>query len=208
MIIIEKEQVFIKLESYYTTTTDTSIYLRDLGDIFCKNPNTQYFLENLKILKTKEENWACISSVDIVNKIQSSKDNIDVTMIGEPEILIEIKDREKRSQLFQSLKVIFICIILFLGAGVAIVNFYEDVGIKKSMEKLFYIVTGSRNNSPLILVIPFSIGIGIGIIMFFSRMLTKNKRRKKEPGPMEVEMLNYNKEIEDYIIEDLKSEKD
>ncbi len=207
MVHINKEQVFIKLEIYYATAPNSSVYLKDVADIFCKNESIQKYLENLKIFDAKDENWDYVTAVDIVNKIESQKNNVDITMIGEPEVLIEIKEKKPKNIIFEFLKVFFVCAILFFGAAIAIVNFHEDVNMKKSMEKLYYIATGRYKETPLILVIPYSIGIGVGMITFFSRVLTSNKRRKKEPGPMEVEMFLYDKDMGDYIIKDIKSKR-
>ncbi len=204
---ISQEQGFIKLESYYATLPNSSVYLKDVADIFSNNKNVQKFLENVKIFDAKKEDWDYVTAIDIVNKIQSQKDNIDLTMLGEPEVLIEIKETEEKNMLLEILKVIFASSILFFGAAMTIMYFHEDVNMGKTMEKLYYIITGKQEKNPLILVIPYSIGIGVGMITFFSRIMTSNKRRKMEPGPMEVEMFLYDKEIEDYLIKDIKTQK-
>lgn len=207
MIFISQDQGFIKLESYYATPPNSSVYLKDVADIYSNNEATQKFLENIKIYNAKNEDWDYVTAVDIVNKIQSQKNNIDVTMLGEPEILIEIKKSEEKNIFFEILKVIFATSILFFGAAMTIMYFHEDVNMGKTMEKLYYLITGKSVKNPLILVIPYSIGIGVGMITFFSRIITSNKRRKMEPGPMEVEMFLYDKEMEDYLLKDIKSKK-
>lgn len=75
----------------------------------------------------------------------------------------------------------FICLhyIIFFGAGIAIVNFYEDVNMIASLSKIYYTFTGIKDNKPLILTIPYSIGLGIGVMTFFNRVLSSSKRRKK-----------------------------
>ena len=207
MSLISQEQGFIKLETYYATPPNSSVYLKDVADVFSSNNNIQKFLENIKVFDAKDEDWDYVTAVDIVNKIQSQKDNIDVTMLGEPEVLIEIKEEKERNMIIEVIKILFASGVLFFGAAMTIMYFYEDVNMRKAMEKLYYIATGKHEKNPLILVIPYSIGLGVGMITFFSRIITSNKRRKMEPGPMEVEMFLYDKEMGDYLIKDIKSKK-
>ena len=88
----------------------------------------------------------------------------------------------------------------------AIINFHIDVNMKQSMESIFYLVTGTKKENPLILLIPYSIGIGIGMFAFFSSAFS-NKSRRKEPGPMEVEMDLFNKDVDDFILNKIKNTK-
>lgn len=164
-------------------------------------------MEGLKIYKAKE-NEICdfVSAIDIINKIENQRDNVNVNIIGKPEILIEVKGGERKNIFFKYFKVAVICITLFLGAGLAIINFHIDVNMKQSMESIFYLVTGTKKENPLILLIPYSIGIGIGMFAFFSSAFS-NKSRRKEPGPMEVEMDLFNKDVDDFILNKIKNTK-
>lgn len=153
--------------------------LTDVAEIYCKNSNVQKYLENLKIYKAKEEEISdFVSAIDIINKIENERDDVEVNMVGKEEILIEVKSSKKKSNFFKILKMLFVCIALFLGAGLAIVNFHEDVNMKGSMEKLYFIVTGEGKHNPLIMLIPYSIGIGIGMTAFFSSNFSNRTRRK------------------------------
>lgn len=203
---INKEQAFIKLEKKYIADINSNISLKDVADISCSNGNIQKFLEGLKVYgaNNTEEN-VYISSTDIISKIQNQKDNVDVVMVGEQEILIQVQKSKNKNIIVEFLKVFLICIVLFLGAGLAIINFHEDVNMKKSMERIYYIITGESKDNPLMLVIPYSIGIGVGMWAFFGRMIGKSK--KDEPGPLEVENYLYDKNVGDFLTDDLKNKK-
>ena len=88
-------------------------------------------------------------------------------------------------------------------------NFHTDVDMDKSMEILYFALTGKEDSNPLVLTVSYSLGIGLGVIFFFNRIISSNPRRKKEPGPMELELFSYDKEMEDYILNDInKSNKE
>jgi len=130
--------------------------------------------------------------------------NIDISIIGGPDILLEIKEREKSRPFINFLKVLMVSLILFFGSAMAIINFFEDVEMESSLEKIHYLITGSREKSPMIIGIPFSIGIGLGIYAFFNRVFSLSNRRRQEPGPLELELYLYDKNLEDNNMHDLK----
>lgn len=208
MSFISRKEGFVKLEAHFITSSNSSVYLKDIADVFSDDKNTQRLLENVKVYDAKEEEWDYVTAVDIVEKIRDQKSDIDITMLGEPEILIETKDEKTKNTIIEIIKILFSVAVLFFGAAMTIIYFHEDVNMAGTMEKLYHIVTGDHKKDPLILAIPYSIGLGTGMIVFFSRILTKNKRRRMEPGPLEVQMSIYDNEMHDYLIEDIKSKKE
>ena len=151
-----------------------------------------------------EEAYDYISGTEITTKVLDSINNIDITIIGGPDVFLEIKSQEDPKNILNILKIAFMMIVLFFGAAVAIVNFHEDVDMKSSMEKIYYTITGVKNKDPLILTIPLSLGIGLGMFIF-SRIFSFSKRRQ-EPGPMELELF-YDRDLEDNILNELKYKK-
>lgn len=205
MTIIDKEEVYIDLESKYSVDLDTHVYVKDIGEVYSNNESIKKNIESIRVYNGQsEESYDYISGIEVTTKILGSIDNINITMIGAPDVLLEMKSLEKSRELLNALKVVFVMVILFLGASMAIINFYEDVDMKASLEKVFYIITGNKVENPLILTISFSLGIGLGMFSFFSRIFSFSKRRRQEPGPMEVELFLYDNELEDFILNQLK----
>lgn len=205
MIIINKEQVYINLETKFSVDLNTHVYVKDVGEVYCNNSMLKKKVEDIRIYNGRTvEAYDYISGIDITTKILDSIENIDIIIIGGPDVLLEIKGREEPKIALNILKIAIVMIVLFFGAAMAVINFHEDVNMKGSMEKIFYIVTGNKKENPLILTIPFSLGIGLGMLAFFSRAFSFSKRRRQEPGPMEVELFLYDKEVEDSILNELK----
>jgi len=182
--------------------------VKDLGEVYCKNTSIKKKVEETKVLKVKsDESYSYISGNKIIAKILDNIDNIDISIIGSSDIFLEIKGKEEPRPLLNLLKVLAVALILFFGSSMAIINFFEDVDMKSSLERLHYIITGRQEKNPMIVTIPFSLGIGLGIYIFFNRVLSFSKRRKQEPGPLELELYIYDKNIEDSILDDLKKSK-
>lgn len=62
-------------------------------------------------------------------------------------------------------------------------NFHEDVSMRDVHIALYEMITGERNEYPYLLQIPYSIGLGLGmiifLIMFLKSALTKSQARLK-----------------------------
>ncbi len=77
-------------------------------------------------------------------------------------------------------------------------NFHEDVSMRIVHQKIFKTITGLEDDKPLLLQIPYSIGLGLGMILFFNHVF--RKRINEEPSPLEVEMFNYQQDLDQYVI--------
>lgn len=206
---MEQEKVYLKINKKATIDKDDDILIEDIGEVFTKNPITKQSIEKTRIKKNSSiENWGYISSIEVAEKLLDKFPNIDLDLLGEVEILLEYKSREPKTPFLEFVKVAAVCIILFFGANLAIINFHEDVNTSKSMKELYYTFTGEKKDNPLLLVIPYSFGIGIGVITFFSRVFSSSKRRKKEPGPMEIELFLYDEDMEKQILNETKNSKE
>jgi len=174
-----------------------------MASVFCKSSTKQESILNLDIHQVSSQlKNEVISVLHIIKSIQVESENIDIVILGNPEILVDIRTSGKTSNISLILKTFFVCIILFLGAGLAIINFHQDVNMEESFKTIYYLVTGERNNSPLILEIPYSLGIGLGMAAFFNHFF--RQKWKKEPSPLEVEMNSYQKNIDEYILDETK----
>lgn len=199
---MNKENIFVKLSKKKAIDIGENVYIKDIGKVYAKDEKIQKSIENLKIYnKVQEEDWDYIDSVEVLNKIGEFNPNLNVNLLGADSVLLELKSKEEKSGILEFIKVFLICILLLFGTGLAIVNFHEDVNMADSIEKLYYTITGERKSNPFIMTIPYSLGLGLGMLVFFNRMISSSRRRKKEPGPMEIELYLYDADMEECILE-------
>lgn len=205
---MNRENVYIVINSKALVDPEKNVIVEDLGDVYCTKPDIKKSIENIQVKKkNNEEDWDYITVTEITEKILSKYPYIDLKMLGEVETLIEYKSQEDKKTFLEVIKILAICILLFFGASLAIINFHEDVNTSTSMKELYYTFTGKKVDNPLLMVIPYSFGIGIGVIAFFSRVPSSSKRRQKEPGPMEVELYQYDQGLEQQILNEVKKDK-
>lgn len=203
MVIIKNDQIFIQLEPKMTVKPNQSIKIKDVASVACYNEKVKEDVLNLKIVQSPDdEDGIVIFALDIIEKIKVKYENLDIITFGKPEILVYSKEDKKEDGVLQILKIIVVCILLFVGAGLTIMDFHEDVNMEEVHKTIYYLMTGEKSDNLLILQIPYSFGIGLGMVTFFNHMFKKKK--KKEPSPMEIEMYTYDRSLDDYILDQMK----
>lgn len=205
-----KIKVYLLVKSKANVEKNYEILVKDITEVYCDDIEIKHELENTSIYKTNDvEDWISISSIYIIKKLSDKASNLDIEVIGESEVLVEIKEQVIPNNFLRFVKVTAIFILLFFGAGITIMNFHTDVDMDQSLEIIYHILTGKKESNPLIMTVPYSIGLGLGAILFFNRIVSKNPRRRKEPGPMEIELFSYDREMEEFILNDIdKSSKE
>lgn len=140
-----KEKVYLLINSKATVSPDKLVYLKDIGEVYCTNENLKRDIENIRVgEKHNKEDWGYMNAIEISRKVLIKYPNIDLELIGETEVLIEYKSKEEKKPLWEFIKVAFVCAVLFFGAGLAIINFHEDVNTSKTMKELYYTFTGRK----------------------------------------------------------------
>ncbi len=202
---MDKVKVYIAINKKACIEPDKDVLVKDIGDVYCQDSNIKTGIEKVRVKKKNdEEDWDYLTATDVAEKVLTKYPNIDLSLLGEVEMLLEYKSEEEKKPFLEFLKVAAVCILIFFGASLAIINFHEDVNTSKSMKELYYTFTGKKTDNPLLMVIPYSFGIGIGVTVFFSRILSSSKRRRKEPGPMEIELYLYDQDMEQQILNETK----
>lgn len=202
---MDNEKVYIVLQSKKAIELDKHVYVKDISDVYCENEKLRKDIEGVRVYNSeKAENWFLINFNEIAKKIVERYPNVDISPLGPTEVLLEFKSQEESNKLFQLFKISFVSIILFFGAALGIIYFHEDVNMKETLAKMYFTFSGEKVENPLIMNIPYSLGLAIGVITFFKRVPSKSVRRRKEPGPLDIELYLYDQDMEQYILNELK----
>ncbi|WP_100374605.1 stage V sporulation protein AA [Bacillus sp. FJAT-45037] len=146
-------------------------------------------------IKIKDHNRVVIDVMEVIRIIRFHFPDVSFQTIGSAQTVIDIEVQKKS---FKWIYIILVWFLLFVGAGLAIMNFHEDVSMRAVHLRIFQLVTGNEVAKPLMLQIPYSIGLGLGMILFFNHFF--KKRLNDEPSPLEVEMFNYQQNLDQYVI--------
>ena len=119
--------------------------------------------------------------------------------MGENDFVLEYVNDKKENKLFVILKVIFVSLICFFGTAFTIMAFHNDINVVGLFEKLYEILGQPYMGGAGPLEIGYSLGLGIGIVVFYNHI---GKRRiTKDPTPLEVEMRIYEDDVNQTLID-------
>ncbi|MBN8234754.1 stage V sporulation protein AA [Halobacillus kuroshimensis] len=196
--------VYIRLKQSIYVQPQAEIRLKDTAGITGAEQQIAPLKELvLHAVTPEDQNIVVIDAFMIVEQILHQQPGTEVQLIGPSCCVVHV---EKHGKEPNPILISAIWILLFIGAAMAIMNFHFDVSMQSVQQKLHLMLTGREAEYPLWIQIPYSIGLGIGMILFFNHWF--QKRFNEEPSPMEVEIFNYQEDLDHYVaIKENKVEK-
>lgn len=171
-----------------------------LGDV-CRLVADEALVTRLKRLplrqiRKRDGNLLLIDMLDVVRVIRLHEPQLGIETFGEPHVLLEVSaaGAVKPRRLLLALA----WLLLFFGSGMTIMNFHADVNMPLVQRRLAELIAGRDGTFPWLFQIPYSIGVGLGMLLFFNRLL--RRRLNDEPNPLEVEMFMYQENVNHYVI--------
>ncbi|NMD70254.1 stage V sporulation protein AA [Bacillus sp. DNRA2] len=188
--------IYIRMRNRSQVRKEDKVVLKDIALIIADDDLIN-ILQTLEIYQVTnaDRNIVIIDAMKVIKRITSILPNSDVQMIGPSQTIVEVILKKKK---FSVPAFLLIWFLLFFGAALTIMNFHEDVSMQVVHQKLYTMVTGKKELKPLLFQIPYSLGLGLGMILFFNHFF--RKRINEEPSPLEVEMFNYQQDIDQYVI--------
>lgn len=190
------KKIYIRLKKKVTVQPTQLIRLEDIAFI---TGNIEYLekVKDLKIYQIKESDRS-VSIIDgfhLLDTLMEEYPFLTIDLIGDNQVIVEVRKQEKKAN---KILIILIWLLLCVGSAMAIMNFHYDVSMEEVHQGIFYLLTGEKSDKPLWIQIPYSIGLGLGMILFFNHVF--KKKFNEEPSPMEVEMYNYQQDLDQYLI--------
>ncbi|KKB37915.1 stage V sporulation protein AA [Bacillus thermotolerans] len=187
--------VYIRLRHRVRHPQNKTVKLRDIAEVIApEHLQGDLLYTDIYKVRKREMPVAVVDAMIVIEKLHEQWPGIDIQFIGPAQTIVDTSSPARKPwPLF-----LFVWLLLFVGAGLTIMNFHEDVSMPEVHIKLYEIVTGETTEQPLIFQIPYSIGLGAGMILFFNHLF--KKRLNEEPSPMEIEMFNYQQDMDQYVI--------
>ena len=202
----ESQDVFLKLKKDVTAYPQQTLLLEDLVIVVAPLEIEQK-LNKIAIKKVVQnpETSLVINDLEIIEAIKGKFPQANIKQLGNNNVVIDIVARNpsNKASLLSNTNpsFLFVClvgIVLFVGSGMAIMHFHADVNIKQVHQEVYHIIMGQEKKHPLLLEIPYSLGIACGMVIFFNNFL--NFKFDSDPSPLEIEMFLYEDKINQYAI--------
>ena len=194
-------------------TTQADVFLKDIGSIRCADKLVAAKVKSIKVYKfcsteekknPYEEKRCVVSVLKIIELIEENCPDVTVESLGETEVLIERINVDTHKGWQQALKAFFIALISFCGTAFTIMAYHNDIGIADVFTRIHQIVMGSEPEGVSALEIAYSVGLSLGIIVFFNHV--GGRRLTKDPTPIEVEMRKYETDVNNALVDTAERE--
>lgn len=199
----QQDTLYLKIERN-VMVTDRHVTLSDVAKMTSSNTAMVRQLKQMKIYSfpqkgKKQEYIQVISTMKIIEMILQEYPNVNITNEGEVDFVLEYKKRAVPPKGAELAKSIVLCILVFFGASFSIMAFNNDVGVLDVFAKFYAQVTGAPSNGVTELEICYSIGLPLGVILFFNHF--GNSKITNDPTPLQVEMRKYETDVDNTYIE-------
>lgn len=172
---------------------DKNITLGDVLKIECSNVSILRTIKQMQLYRFNHEHSVVFTILKVIEIIHQEYPNVEVVNCGETDFIVEYTKSTVKSPILERLKLMLIAILVFFGSAFTIMSFHVDIGIQETFVRFYEQVMGESKPIVTELEISYSIGLAIGIIVFFNHF--SKKKLTKDPTPIEVEMKKYNKDL-------------
>ncbi|MBE5906399.1 MAG: hypothetical protein E7277_06340 [Lachnospiraceae bacterium] len=167
----------------------------DVVTVFCKNKAIGEKAKKIVLFDFSKETHpiTAITALFILREILKKIPDADLQILGPSELVVEYVPRTPHPVL-TFLKMTFVCMVLFFGGAFSMMSFHTDVGLRSTFDRLYVQLTGQAKPPVTILEISYSVGVCLGILVFFNHV--GKKKLTHDPTPIQVQMRQYEQNVE------------
>lgn len=196
--------VYIKVEQSIVVH-DKRVTLEDIATITSTDQAMVRQLKQMKVYRFpdkkqgKQDYIQVFSLMKIIQMIQQEYPQAEVQNIGESDFVLKYLPPKGKSKTLEWVKTAFLCIVVFFGAAFTIMAFNNDVSVPDIFSKLYRQVFDMESSGFTELEICYSIGLPIGVLLFFNHF--GNYKLTSDPTPIDVEMRKYEQDVDTSYIQ-------
>ncbi len=193
------QTVYIKLNKSVRVDNE-DVCVSDVASVYCEDKHMCAKIKSLRVLKFSDDKSRryVVSVLKIIELIAKAYPGTAIESDGEQDVVIEHSDRQGKGKFMECIKVALVCLITLIGGGFAVMAYNNDVGMSDMFTRIYGLVLGEGVDGHRIMEISYSIGLAIGIIVFYGHF--GNWKFGKDPTPLEVEMRMYEDEVDTAMI--------
>lgn len=204
---VTNETVYIKGNAN-VEVTKREVTLGDLVQMECANPAVLPKLKTMRVLKFKDtdrkhshhgRSRTVVSVLKLIACVHEVYPGLDVQNLGAPDIIVAFEDQQTAGQFLHWIKIVCVALISFVGSAFSIMAFNNDVNTTRLFHQIYELLVGKPSDGFTVLEVTYSVGMIIGILVFFNHF--GKKRFSVDPTPMEVEMRVYENDIQTTIVD-------
>lgn len=183
---------------YIKPPTDCTVYhphitIGDVMKVECPNVGIMRQVRQMDLYRFDHEHAAVLSVMVVIERIHRDYPNVEIINCGEQDFIVEYTKEVKKSVMWERIKLVLVGVYVFFGSAFTIMAFHNDIDIQGVFDRFYLQLMGTSKPMVTELEISYSVGIALGIIVFYNHF--GKKRLTKDPTPIEVELKKYNKDL-------------
>ncbi|MDD5936481.1 MAG: stage V sporulation protein AA [Clostridiales bacterium] len=185
---------------------DTKITLADIMKIYSSDKKLVKDIGSREILRIKEQKSTkySVSILKVIEAIQKEYPDLLVISLGENDFVVEYVQPIKKKKWLEIIKAVFVGLAVFFGSAFSIMTFNQDVSVDEVLDLFHTLVMGESQKGMNVVPICYSIGLPIGIIIFFNHF--SKVKMDSDPTPLQVQLRIYENDENKAIIENSSRE--
>jgi stage V sporulation protein AA len=203
---MQNETIYIKTDAH-NLTRDLTVRL---GDVFRVEGTDRKLNERLKDIVLyhyppelanggKGKTVVVFSILKVIEQIHAVAPDVTVVNLGETDFIVELIPKKQQKKWIELTKLILVGLLTFFGAAFTIMAFNNDISISGVFERFYNQVLGQDKPAVTEIEICYSIGLAVGIMVFFNHI--GKKKITMDPTPIQVELRKYESDVADTLIE-------
>ena len=200
----KREAVYVKADRN-SVCHDPQIKIMDVMSVECTDPAICAGIKNKTLYhfapneSSKKKRIEVFSRLNVIQLILEEYPEVEVVSYGEQDFVVEYVAAPMGSKAMEILKLVVLCIVIFLGSAFTIMAFNNDVSVGEVFDRFYKQIMGVDKPTVSEIEIFYCLGLAVGILVFFNHV--GKKTITSDPTPIQVEMRKYEKDIDTTFIE-------
>ena len=197
---MENNIVFLKLNEK-VKIKGNKVFLKDVAKIYCRDDGKHKRIKEMEVytLLPYDKGVCVISVLKVIEMIQKKYPELSIDSIGETAVIVEQVKERTGTVWMDYLKITVVSGICFFGTFFTIMAYHNDIGILNIFQRVNEIINGTKGNGFSFLEISYSLGLSLGIIIFYNHI--GKRKLTQDPTPIAVEMRTYEADVNKALVE-------
>lgn len=192
--------IYLKMNAKTKLQTDV-VRIGDLGKIYCEESAVVNKIKTLQIYRFQksDKNRCVIGVLKVIQMIHQQYPGYAIDIVGETETIVEQVTGKSKPQWLDYLKTALVSAVCFFGTIYTVMSYHNEISIIDLFEKTYTLVTGTESDGFTALEASYSIGLSLGIIVFYNHI--GKRKLTPDPSPVTVEMRTYEDDVNRSLVE-------
>lgn len=192
--------IYLKMSAKVKLRGDV-IRIGDLGKIYCEESHVVNKIKTLQVYRFQksDHNRCVIGVLKVIELIHKEYPTYMVDIVGETETIVEQITGKSKPAWFDYLKVAFVSALCFFGTMYTIMAYHNEINLIQLFEDIYTMATGMETDGFTALEAAYSIGLSLGIIIFYNHI--GKRKLTPDPTPVSVEMRTYEDDVNRSLVE-------